>query len=470
MLGLASFLALLHSASGQTNLQRLASFGVGSLTGTNVGDSVEVYGPLTEAGDGRIYGLTPRGGTNGGGTLFGMNKNGTGISVLHNFPDRSQPGVLDGIYPSGCKLLKASDGFLYGTTPEGDGATTVRGTIFKVSTNGTGYTNIVSFSNALASTRGIFPSGKLSEGADGLLYGGTDSGGANNDGVIFKVNKNGTGYTVLYHLNELTNIGVADLFASKDGFVYGASSAGGSQNSGGFFRLTTNGSSFTVLRQFTGSFGDGSDPHIFEGSDGKLYGAVTTYNADIGRVFRMDKNGGNFTVLHAFAGAPGDGSFPNGVAELNGMLYGTTFIGGNSNAGSIYRIGMDGTGYTVLHEFDIVDDTGYIPTAAPFIGSDGAIYGTTIYGSDVDSGTIFRLSDDFPGGLPPIDYSLQPSDTLRLSWPHNFIGWRLQAQTNSPGIGVTPSWVVVPNSGTTNFWQLPMNHAAGSVFYRLIPP
>jgi uncharacterized repeat protein (TIGR03803 family) len=366
--------------------------------------------------------------------------------------------------------LKASDGFLYGTTPEGDGATTVRGTIFKVSTNGTGYTNIVSFSNALSSTRGIFPSKKLAEGPDGFLYGGTDRGGTNNDGVIFKVNKNGTGYTVLYHLNDLTNIGVADLFVSKDGFVYGASSSGGSQNSGGFFKLSTNGSGFTVLRQFTGSFGDGSDPHIIEGSDGKLYGAVTTYNADIGRVFRMDKTGANFTTLHAFAGAPGDGAFPNGVIELNGLLYGTTFIGGSSNAGCIFRIGMDGTGYTGLHEFDIVESVGYIPTAAPTLGSDGAIYGTTIYGGDLDVGAVFRLSDDFPGGLPPIDFSIQPGNTFLLKWPPNFIGWRLQAQTNSPGIGLTPSWAVVPNSGTTNIWQLPMNRSAGSVFYRLIPP
>jgi uncharacterized repeat protein (TIGR03803 family) len=470
-LGILLSMGALSPASAQTNYQKIASYGVGGLTGTN-DNSVygHIYGALIEGDDGRLYGQTPTGGTAGGsiggaGTVFALNKNGTGPAILHNFISDFSPD--DGSYPVG-PLLQGSDGFLYGTTPYGGGSCSC-GVIFKVNTNGSGYAVIKAFDASVSPLNGFFPEHKLVEGPDGSLYGGTTSGGANGDGVIFKVNKNGSGYTVLRSLSDSANEGVSDLFLSADGMLYGTSGFGGPDESGALFKISTNGTGFSIIRQFTGSGGDGSSPHLIEGSDGKLYGAVTIYSANIGVVFRLDKNGSNYTTLHTFTGTPADGSFPNGLIEAaNGALYGTTQTGGSNNLGTIFTIGKDGSNYSVLYHFQASGGGGHYPTAPLVQASDGAFYGNTLFGGDLGVGTIFRLSG--AGGAPTIQFSILPSNVLQLSWPASFLGWRLQAQTNAPGVGLTASWSTITNSATTNLWTLPMNPAVGSVFLRLSAP
>jgi hypothetical protein len=57
---------------------------------------------------------------------------------------------------------------------------------------------------------------------------------------------------------------------------------------------------------------------------------------------------------------------------------------------------------------------------------------------------------------------------LTLSWPASQTGWELQAQTNSPGIGITTNWVAVPGSVATNQVTFPIVPTNGSVFFRLV--
>lgn len=58
---------------------------------------------------------------------------------------------------------------------------------------------------------------------------------------------------------------------------------------------------------------------------------------------------------------------------------------------------------------------------------------------------------------------------LLLSWPADRTGWRLEAQTNSPG-GLGTNWLTVPGSADTNQMTFPINTASSSVFYRLVYP
>ncbi|MCC6404769.1 MAG: hypothetical protein IT405_00005, partial [Candidatus Yanofskybacteria bacterium] len=59
-----------------------------------------------------------------------------------------------------------------------------------------------------------------------------------------------------------------------------------------------------------------------------------------------------FTLLHEFAGGASDGNRPYDSLIISGStLYGMTSIGGDSNAGTIFSVGIDGTGFTLLHEF-----------------------------------------------------------------------------------------------------------------------
>jgi len=59
---------------------------------------------------------------------------------------------------------------------------------------------------------------------------------------------------------------------------------------------------------------------------------------------------------------------------------------------------------------------------------------------------------------------------MTLSWPADYTGWRLQTQTNAPGVGLTGTWVDIVGSTSTNQVTIPVNPANGSVFFRMIYP
>lgn len=70
-------------------------------------------------------------------------------------------------------------------------------------------------------------------------------------------------------------------------------------------------------------------------------------------------------------------------------------------------------------------------------------------------------------GIPstPTNITASVSDnTLTLTWPADYTGWRLEAQTNS---GLTSIWFEVPGSATTNQMSFPIDPAQPAVFYRL---
>jgi hypothetical protein len=71
--------------------------------------------------------------------------------------------------------------------------------------------------------------------------------------------------------------------------------------------------------------------------------------------------------------------------------------------------------------------------------------------------------------LPTPTLSMQStSGSLKLSWPANYIGWTLQAQTNSSGSGgINGNWTSISSSTTTNQIFIPVNNTNGSVFFRL---
>lgn len=62
------------------------------------------------------------------------------------------------------------------------------------------------------------------------------------------------------------------------------------------------------------------------------------------------------------------------------------------------------------------------------------------------------------------------SGTLNLSWPANQTGFRLLAQTNPPGAGLTTNWQPVANSAMTNQISIPLSNTNGSIFFRLVYP
>jgi len=109
--------------------------------------------------------------------VFKVNKDGSSYSILRRFT-----GVDgDGENPEGA-LVQGSDGALYGTTREGGG--NGAGTVFKLNKDGSGYRVLSAFSGSFSDAS--VPNGLLI-GSDGALYGTTGSGGDMGFGTVFKL-------------------------------------------------------------------------------------------------------------------------------------------------------------------------------------------------------------------------------------------------------------------------------------------
>jgi hypothetical protein len=72
--------------------------------------------------------------------------------------------------------------------------------------------------------------------------------------------------------------------------------------------------------------------------------------------------------------------------------------------------------------------------------------------------------------FPPTLGHRLTDNLLTLSWPANYQGWLLQAQTNSNAFGLAANWFTVADSATTNTMTFSPNPDLENVLYRLHSP
>jgi uncharacterized repeat protein (TIGR03803 family) len=150
-------------------------------------------GSLIQAPDGYLYGMTQDGGANSIGTIFKVHTDGTAMQNIYQFG--SGGSGLYGLQPAG-SLLRGMDGKLYGMTFRGGSYS--YGAIFRINTDGTGFQVIYNFN----STYGAYPVASLIQDAGtGILYGMANQGGTYNMGTVFKLNPDGTGFVKLLDFN-----------------------------------------------------------------------------------------------------------------------------------------------------------------------------------------------------------------------------------------------------------------------------
>ncbi|MFO1487823.1 MAG: autotransporter-associated beta strand repeat-containing protein [Verrucomicrobiota bacterium] len=82
-----------------------------------------------------------------------------------------------------------------------------------------------------------------------------------------------------------------------------------------------------------------------------------------------------------------------------------------------------------------------------------------------DTGTLRVLPTE-----PTLLTSELAANQLTLSWPPEYVGWRLQIQTNSLAVGLGSNWQDVPGSTATNQLIFNVSPSDGSVFYRMVYP
>lgn len=265
------------------------------------------------------------------------------------------------------------------------------------------FTTLVSFNSA----NGAYLRSALVQGTDGHFYGTASTGGTSNDGTVFRTSASGT-LMVLHNFDYNDGSAPAGaLVQGSDGNFYGTTFEGGADNNGTVFKINTRGE-FASLHSFDGRDGQGPDAALMQAANGNFYG--TTLGGGLfneGEVFEVTSTG-RLSTLYSFcalANCPdGDTSFATLVQGPNEELYGTAFLGGASNAGTIFKINAAGsltTIYNFCSQLECAD--GEYPYNGLIQGTDGNFYGTTYgIGAHGNGGTVFKLT---PAGALTTLYS-----------------------------------------------------------------
>jgi uncharacterized repeat protein (TIGR03803 family) len=145
----------------------------------------------------------------------------------------------------------------------------------------------------------------------------------------------------------------------------------------------------TVLYSFRGGTQHGwPAAGVYLDASGKIFGTLSDNGDDglPGAVFRLEANSdGKWTetLLHAF-GKRGDGGFPwsDLVPDAAGSLYGTTYVGGNTGNGVIYKLTQNAKGNwieTVFFSFNYHDGASPADNPVTFDAA-GNLFVGTVYG------------------------------------------------------------------------------------------
>ena len=446
-------------ANAQTNFTILKSF-------TSVPDGNVPYCTLVADTNGVMYGTTIQGGISNQGTIFAINQNAFGYKNTFGYITlKSFVGVTNGVAPF-VGLVLSTNGTLYGTTY--GGGTSNFGTVFKINRDGTGFAVLHNFTGT---TDGKNPEGSLIEGSDGALYGTTLFSDASTRGTVFKLNKDGSGYSILHAFtgNPDGQQTLCRLLEGSDGALYGTTQFGGSHNVGAVFTINKDGGGYNIIYNFRtiSNDGVGSVAGLIEGSDHVLYGTSylgggTGFN---GTVFSLNKDGSGYQILHRFSTTDGDGQRPDGelVEGLDGALYGVTDSGNTGSSGVIYKLNKDGNGYQILRNFSSGNGDGHVPKCALLQLSSGVLFGTTELGAVGGAGCVFALST---APLSPriMSLSVSGSSNLLQCAATSAVQYEVQRSTNLSSWSVLTTLTSQTN-GQLNYSDL--SPPARTSFYRL---
>ncbi len=358
----------------------------------SLNNGVEPCGSLLLS-DSVFYGMTSRSGLDGKiemeGTIYCINTNGKNFKILHNFEDAGWAST----WGKENNSLVQSGNELFGMTFVG-GIKWYMGSIFKINKDGSGFKTFHSF---MDTSDGTNPCGSLLlSGTDlfGMAMGNDDNWSG---GSIFKIKTDGSGFDTVHLFRGFADDGLRPTgsLIQSDSVLFGMTSKGGKSNrrdtSGTIFRINKDGSRFKLLHVFKGGVADGKLPYgSLIQSGNELYGMTFLGGTkDSGTVFKINMDGSGFAVIHSFTGGISDGARPEGsLIANNNYFYGTTSQGGVYSRGTVFKIGKDGSRFRLLHSFGETYSKGMSPTGDVLLYN-GFLYGTTAGGGTKGYGTIF---------------------------------------------------------------------------------
>jgi uncharacterized repeat protein (TIGR03803 family) len=291
-----------------------------------------------------------------------------------------------------------SSGNLYGTTSSGGAYE--EGTVFKLSPppapGGSWVEKVLwSFcSEGYPCPNGNGPQSQLVMDDAGNLY-GTTSGGC---GVVFEVTPTPDGATenLLYSFGA----GVYDSCnprsgVSFDGFgnLFGTTDYGGKNDLGTVYELSPSFSG-NWTETILYSFGLTAGEPVSEvrfDSKGNLYGSTTFRKSALFRL--IPNNQGKWRISFLEMDTVVGTNSATDPLMLSGTIYGATAAGGVHNGGTVFRV--RGTKQTVIHSF--CSEPNCTDGDEPFFGGaltvvGGKLYGTTAHGGNSDQGVVFEIT------------------------------------------------------------------------------
>lgn len=344
------------------------------------------YGSLVEAADGNLYGLTTVGGSNDFGVLFQFDPTSSNYTVKINFDD-----VALGASPQS-SLLLAKNGKLYGVTEYG--GTQSEGVLFEYDPATSSFSKKFDFNNNAGLT-GKYPIGALIQASDGLLYGMNYTGGIGGVGALYKYDPATAAYSKEFdfHASSNGNVPAGALIQGSDKMIYGITQSGGLNNQGTIFQydpaLDDYKKKFDFDRNASGAIPAGN---LVQTGDGRIYGTTLEGGTnDKGVLFEFDPATAAYKIKVTFDGT--NGSYPSGelIQLSNGKIYGMTREGGKSNAGVIFQFDPTTSAYVKKFEFDD-NGNGKYPEGGLTQAADGKLYGLTTTGGSI-------TTIDFPDGF-----------------------------------------------------------------------
>ena len=308
-------------------------------------------GSLTQADNGKLYGLAYLGGTNGGfGTIFEYDP------VTDTLINKLNFDGTNGAGPQG-SLVQANNGKLYGMTSQG-GAYDY-GVLFEFDPATDTFTKKLDFDGV---NKGSKPYGNLLQTSNGKLYGMTSEGGTHDYGTLFEYDLSTDTYTKKIDFDYYNGAApLGSLIQASSGKLYGMAEFGGANDDGVLFEYDLTTDTYTVELNFDGT-NNGAWPEgtLTQTSNGKLYGI--TYGGgtnDKGVLFEYDPNTDTYIKKLDFNGT-NNGALPKGtlIQASNGKLYGITSSGGINNKGVLFEYDPTTNTYTKKVDFDGTNGSG----------------------------------------------------------------------------------------------------------------
>ncbi|MEO7676632.1 MAG: choice-of-anchor tandem repeat GloVer-containing protein [Verrucomicrobiota bacterium] len=406
---------------------------------------------------GMLYGVNGGGGQSNFGTIFKVGTNGTGCSVIHHFV-----GGSDGEYPVGRVVVSGNTiyGVMYrgGTNnvPEGGG------TIYKVDTDGSNYSILRRLNSAINDgykpASGMVLSGNFLYGT--TTQGGVSSRGTSDRGTVFKINANGSGYQIIHAFSGYEDGLQPEAELTLIGnTLYGTAVFSQFGSSGPvLFKLGLDGSVFTVLYTFPVTLsvlgGNGIGHLTLVGN--QFYGVGRYYqnNANLSSVFKIHTNGTVFQIIRQLVSELGiSGSLTWTGYELLAPL-----TADSGTFDQIFQVKTNGTGFQILKTFSPSEPNTLVNV---FALSGTTAYGVSLHGGQFNVGTVYSFDVS-----PKLDIA-STGGGVKLTWPSYAQDYQLEQSLTL----TSPSWTnvtdVPSDNGTNRTLTLPALISANAMFHRL---